>query len=49
MKNSTKFTHQGFVRVTAKKAWLFYAKNDRLAYYSEAVEFEISDTGIGMA
>ena len=48
MKNSCKFTFEGFVRISVRKSYLAYSKKGKRLGSQDAVEFEIADTGIGM-
>lgn len=49
LKNASKFTFEGFLRLTVRKTMLVYSKNNKILGKQEALEFEISDSGIGIS
>jgi len=49
MKNASKFTFEGFIRITVRKSWLVYSKNKKTLGKQEALEFEVKDSGIGIS
>jgi signal transduction histidine kinase len=49
LKNASKFTFEGFLKLTVRKTMLVNSKNKNILGKQEALEFEISDSGIGIS
>jgi signal transduction histidine kinase len=49
LRNSTKFTQEGYIMLKVYRSRLGMRKGDELIGYQESVTFEVFDTGIGVS
>ena len=49
VRNSSKFTFEGYIQISLRRAKLAFVKNDRRVAIIDAFQFECYDTGIGIS